>query len=131
MSQTRPARASTRKTTGAIAPTPAVEARASAAPIDIVSAKYVGAGWTVIKPPGGTINDLIAQKGGRVHFVQIMSEKTEGGARFNGLARNSFIQNAFSNGATPVYARLDGDKLTLRDINTDSRVVLGRATNLK
>lgn len=96
-------------------------------------AKYQAAGWIVIVLPGKTINDLICARGAvasagtvapasKLHFVQIVPDITAG--KFTGLQRNTFIQNAFSNGAVPVYAIADGAGVKLVDINEDRGIIL-------
>jgi len=90
--------------------------------------KYVSFGWTVIKIPPGSINDIITQKAARVHFVQIITKDTAENAKFHGLAKNTFIQNAFSNGAVPVYARVvtsSPRKITFENVNEGTRVIVG------
>ena len=92
--------------------------------------KYISFGWTVIKIPPGSINDIIAQKAARVHFVQIITKDTAENAKFHGLAKNTFIQNAFSNGAVPVYSRVvtSGQpprKITFENVNEGTRVIIG------
>lgn len=91
-----------------------------------VIAKYEAAGWKVFAAPRGTINDVIASNGQRMHFIQVIMPGTRESPRYSGLQRNTFIQNAFSNGALPVYATLaDGGKISLEDINLQARVIVG------
>jgi len=104
-------------------------------PTEDVINKYIAYGWTVIRPPSGSMNDLIAQKGKKLHFVQIVVDATS--ARHQGMAKNSFIQNAFSNSAQPVFAhatystKLGEDNrplhanVTFEDVNQNTRVIIG------
>ena len=90
--------------------------------IKIVKDKYLEYGWTVIEVPPGEVNDLIAGKGTKLHFVCVEDKN-----------RNNFIQNAFSNGAVPVYARVDEikQKVSFENINLHERVIIGRAERKK
>lgn len=104
-------------------------------PITDVMNKYKEAGWTVMRAPK-SINDLVAQKDKRFHFIQIITPETIEDARFTGLAKNTFIQNAFSNGATPIFAHVQKvnkrtptgmqvqSKITFEDVNLNSRVII-------
>lgn len=92
--------------------------------------KYREKGWTVIAPSSGP-NDLIASKDKkRFHFVRIPPVRaTETPDEFN-----LFIQNALSNGATPVVAKIatsktrstgeTAHKVTLTDANSRSRIIV-------
>lgn len=73
--------------------------------IDHVINKYTSCGWTVIRSPNETINDLIAQKNNRLHFVQVLNSN-DNDSKYKDSARNNFIQNAFSNGALPIHATI-------------------------
>jgi hypothetical protein len=97
-------------------------------PVDIVITKYETAGWKCFKCPGENINDIIAHHGKRLHHVRVVPEDDRDNLKFVGESKNAFIQNAFSNAATPVYAhfKLDG-KIALEDINTNSRVVVAKS----
>ncbi len=104
-------------------------------PINDVINKYTAYGWTVIRPSGTALNDLIAQKNKRLHFVQVVTDETS--AKHSGIAKNTFIQNAFSNSAQPIHAyvtyssRLDEDGRPVRtdivfeDVNQNTRVIIG------
>lgn len=102
-----------------------------------VIAKYVEFGWQAIRAPGG-INDILAQKNKRFHFVQVVTKETIDDPKFHGLPKNDFVQNAFSNGATPIFAHViskpckgpDGtrvfkSKITFEDVNANGRVIIG------
>jgi hypothetical protein len=93
-------------------------------PIDATIAKYNEYGWTVIRAPVGGINDIIAAKGPRLHFIQVTTKESEEEARYHGQAKNDFIQNAFSNQALPIRARV-GRCVTFEDVNLGSRVIIG------
>ena len=99
-------------------------------PIELVLAKYNEAGWQTIKSPKNNMNDLIAQKSHRLHFVQVVPKKFIDDPRYHGMAKSSFIQNAFSNGATPVFAHVDSaKKIVFEDVNLCGRVIVnGKAT---
>jgi hypothetical protein len=89
---------------------------------DLVIAKYASAGWTAVLAPKGSLNDVIAHNGAKLHFVYIDVGKVDS----DGLVKNTFIQNAFSNGAVPVYAHIADKKVTLCDINLNSRIIVGK-----
>lgn len=91
-------------------------------PVDAVIMKYQLAGWDVIKAPRGSINNIIAHNANKLHFIQI----NNGGVDQTGLAKNTFIQNAFSNGAIPVFATVTPNNISLQDINLNTRVVIGK-----
>lgn len=99
-------------------------------PVDVVISKYAKYGWTTLRPPPGT-NDLIAQKGNKLHFVRVVTEETADDVRFHGLPKNEFVQNAMSNSAQPIFARVSGKpgafKVTFEDVNTARRVIIGAA----
>lgn len=82
-------------------------------------ARYAEAGWIVHRQK--CINDMLAHKGARLHFVQFVTDPTA--ARHTGQARSEFVQNAFSNCAAPVLAELVNGKVVLRDIGTIDAVV--------
>jgi hypothetical protein len=93
----------------------------------LIIAKYVDAGWSAVPAPKGSVNDVIAHIDNKLHFVSIESERTDP----EGLVKNTFIQNAFSNGAVPVYARVVGSKVTLCDINLNTRILIGKKRTMK
>jgi hypothetical protein len=75
-----------------------------AAKIDEVVRRYRAKNWTVFAPKNN-INDVVAhlqttRGDGKYHFVQIAPGRNISG----------FIQNAFSNGATPVLATIKSGK---------------------
>jgi hypothetical protein len=109
-----------------------------------VMKKYKDNGWAVMVPPGKNINDIIAQKGKKMHFVQIIDAKSEQSARYSDVARNTFIQNAFANAAIPVYAHVSFHKskttagrhiinsnVTFEDTNLNSRIVIRKSPEKK
>lgn len=93
-------------------------------PIDIAIAKYQSAGWIVIKSPAGSINDFIAQREKRLQFIQVVTEATIDNAKYHGIAKNDFVQNAFTNHAAPVFAHVVGNEVTFEDVNTGNRVLV-------
>lgn len=98
--------------------------------IEIAMAKYTAAGWTIIKPPRGAVNDFMASRGARFHFVQVVTKSTIDDPKFHGEAKNSFVQNAFSNGAVPIFAHVvegSSPKVTFEDVNTGDRVIVTAA----
>jgi hypothetical protein len=108
------------------------------ADITAVVAKYTEFGWQAIRAPRGGMNDIVASKGTRFHFVQIVTKETLEDPKFHGNPKNNFIQNAFSNGAAPIYAHVvksscknvDGTrgqrvKITFEDVNLGGRVIIG------
>ncbi len=70
--------------------------------VKYVAEYYAQNKWTVITAPKGSLVDLIASKGSRMHFVKVLS--TSGTSYSEGVAKNDYIQNAFSNMAIPVFA---------------------------
>ncbi len=94
--------------------------------IQLVCDSYQSKGWTVIKLPKGGINDIIAANKTKVHFVQVLTKKSVNFQKYNGLAKNTFIQNAFSNNAIPVHAIVypDTSEILFQDVNLGSSVVI-------
>ncbi len=126
---TRSTRSTASKTTNGPAPKVIIN------PTEDVINKYIAYGWTVIKPPSGSMNDLITQKGKKLHFVQVIVDANS--VRHQGMAKNSFIQNAFSNSAQPIYAHAiysnkvgEDNKpihtnVIFEDVNQNTRVIIG------
>ncbi len=107
-----------------------VESNVKAIPVvGAVVAKYTENGWNVYSCIEGNLNDLIAFKDKKLHFVQVVSPDTRGDPRHIDIARNTFIQNAFSNNAVPIFActqkKSNAIAVTFEDINTGSRVIVG------
>lgn len=102
-------------------------------PLDSVIAKYTEFGWTLMRPPRGSINDIVAQKDKKFHFIQIVTPETIDNVKFHGVAKNTFVQNAFSNGAVPVYAHVVTKNqkaglqitVTFEDVNGNKRIIIG------
>lgn len=94
-------------------------------PTKIVIAKYEKHGWTVIVARPGRLADLIAQRGSALHFVQVVVSQED--PRTIGLAANTFIQNAFSNGSRPIRADVVGGAVKFTDTNDRSRVIIRSA----
>lgn len=101
-------------------------------PLAIVAERYCQAGWSVVYPPIGSINDLIAQRGKKLHFIQINTPENVTSCKFQDIPKNTFIQNAFSNGAVPVYAHITvtraKSKLAFEDANQNSRIIISGST---
>ncbi len=101
-------------------------------PIEAVAAKYVENKWQVMIMQG-TINDIVAKRNDRYHFIQVVPSDKVDDMRYHALAKNSFIQNAFSNNAIPVHALvtiINGRsgaraKITLEDVNAQTRIICG------
>jgi hypothetical protein len=77
-----------------------------AAVIEAVCGRYRAKNWTVFAPKNGP-NDIVAHFQGpkgatKYHFVQLAPGRDIGG----------FIQNAFSNGAMPIFAHIKFAKAT-------------------
>lgn len=108
-------------------------------PIDAVLTKYTEMGWNAMRMKN-SINDIVASKpkNTKIHFILVVTPDTLNDPRFNGLPKNTFIQNAFSNGAVPIFAtvttkqvgsgekaRLDV-KITFEDVNSNARVIIAK-----
>jgi len=104
--------------------------------VEFVINKYKENGWEVMIPPQGTIVDIIARSDKKFHHVQVITNPED--PRAVAIAKNTFIQNAFSNGAIPVHALVkmsnkrgpDGARVatasvTFKDVNLSSRVIVG------
>jgi hypothetical protein len=113
-------------------------AKSKLSPADLLSAtleKYHELGWVAFQAPKASLNDIIAQKGKKLHFVQIVTKETIDGPRHQDIAKNTFIQNAFSNSAMPIYAHVvvatkRGEppairSITFENVNDSSRVIIG------
>ena len=87
-------------------------------PKTIVSGKYTSAGWIVYKLPNNCINHIIAHRGNKLHFVRV-NPKTSAG-----VFMSTFIQNALSNSAIPVYAFVEKDTTTFTDVNVNQDIAL-------
>lgn len=97
--------------------------------IGAAMAKYNEAGWTAYRCPTGGMNDFIAHRDKKLHYLQVVPSDNVENMRFHGEAKNTFIQNAFSNSAVPIHAtvtakKVGGAKITLEDVNTNGRVVV-------
>jgi hypothetical protein len=96
-------------------------------PISTVIEKYISSGWSVFRSPKGGINDLIAQKDNKFHFIQVIHT---GDVREQDIPKNTFVQNAFSNQATPVHARIftrgNKTKISLEDVNLNKRIIVAK-----
>jgi hypothetical protein len=95
--------------------------------INEIDSKYKSKSWVTILPKSGP-NDIVAQKvsagklRSKYHFVQLAP----------GRDVNNFIQNAFSNGATPVLASVKISKrdneykytVGFTDANTKNKIII-------
>lgn len=93
-----------------------------------VKKKYENAGWQTIGAPNIVINDIIAKKNDKFHFVKILTDE-QSDKNLAEIQKNDFIQNAFSNGATPVYAHVKSTKtnkikMSFENINTNNRIII-------
>lgn len=95
--------------------------------IAAVLKKYNEGGWVASLAPKGSINDIIAQKPGKYHFIQVIWQDPD--VRTEDATKNTFIQNAFANGAIPVHATMSGAdcKISLYDVNLNTRCIVGAA----
>ncbi len=105
--------------------------------VELVFARYTEKGWrAMIFFPRTAVNDLIAQKSAaaktqKIHFIQVKTDEliAANPKAFEGEQKNAFIQNAFSNNATPVYAVIvpqRGGKINLQfeSANDGSKIIL-------
>ena len=100
---------------------------------DLTVQRYQSKGWQIMNTPRGGINDLVAGKsvGGkyRYHFVQFVESEDDidNAMRYKGEAKGAFIQNAYSNQATPVYviSRKHGAnrKVVLENADTTQKII--------
>jgi hypothetical protein len=100
---------------------------------DLTVQRYQSKGWQIMNTPRGGINDLVAGKtiGGkyRYHFVQFVESEDDidNALRYKGEAKGAFIQNAYSNQATPVYVipRKSGSKrkVVLENADTSQKII--------
>jgi len=100
--------------------------------------RYTEGGWVVFKCQPGSVNDLVAHRDKKLHYIRVVPSNNAEDARFTGEQKNAFIQNAFSNAALPVFARVKpvskkGDVtpsssvITFENINDGARVIVGAA----
>lgn len=100
---------------------------------DLTTQRYQSKGWQIMNTPRGGINDLVAGKsvGGKYkyHFVQFVDSEDDidNAPRYKGEAKGAFIQNAYSNQATPVYVipRRSGAnrKVVLENADTSQKII--------
>jgi len=67
-----------------------------------IISKYEAAGYVVRKCKSGNINDFVAYKGKKTHFVRV--KRGEEDVNCTGIPLNDFIRNAITNDAIPVIA---------------------------
>lgn len=88
---------------------------------------------------GGSVH-LIARRGNRLHFVQVVPVDKVDEPAWTGEARNSFVQNALSNDAEPIHAvvkvhkaRAGGFtyKITMTNVNLSTTVIIARSKAAK
>jgi hypothetical protein len=96
----------------------------------IILEHYSGSGWNILETPKDSTVDFIAAKGDRMHFIKIIEARDS--VYLDGIAKNTYIQNAFSNAATPVYAIESsthaGTTYRFINPNTETRVRIGEAS---
>lgn len=101
----------------------------------LVMDKYIAADWVCWQCPTGNINDFIAHSAKRLHYVRVVPAETAEELKYHGESKNTFIQNAMSNSAIPVYAHVKvvtdknnvvSSTISLEDINTSARVVVAK-----
>ncbi len=85
-----------------------------AAIIEAICSRYAAKKWVVFAPKNGP-NDIVAHFQGpkgstKYHFIQIAPGRDVGG----------FIQNAFSNGAMPIFAHIKAVKCAQGATNIES-----------
>ncbi|QJX70883.1 hypothetical protein F-liban_114 [Faustovirus] len=100
---------------------------------DLTVQRYQSKGWQIMNTPRGGINDLVAGKSVsgkyRYHFVQFVESEDDidNALRYKGEAKGAFIQNAYSNQATPVYviSRKQGAnrKVVLENADTTQKII--------
>ena len=64
--------------------------------IDTVINKYKEYEWETLKIDSNTMNDIIAKKGDKMHFIIVQENSTYDDPKFHGLQKNNFVQNAMS-----------------------------------
>lgn len=87
-------------------------------PVDLVASLYKENQWIVMIVGG--MNNIIAQKNNKLHFVQVVTCLKS--TKYNGIARNEFIQNAFTNDATPIHAIVTDQKVEFINVNINEIV---------
>lgn len=90
----------------------------SLTPVSLVASVYKENQWNVMIVGG--ICNIIAQKNNKLHFVQVVTCLKS--AKYNGIARNEFIQNAFTNDATPIHAIVTDQKVEFINVNINEIV---------
>lgn len=100
-----------------------------------IAKKYETMGWTVItvgNASGTSTVDLMVQRARTLHFIKCV-ESLETTAELSDLPRNSYIQNAFSNNAVPVYATVNSatGAVALANVNTNETIMLKPARSAK
>lgn len=56
-------------------------------PVCAVVTKYTDNGWRVLRAPKGGVNDIVAQKDRRFHFVQVVTPETIDDPKYHGLSK--------------------------------------------
>ena len=97
--------------------------------VNAVLDKYTHAGWSAHQPSGG-VNHIIAYRGKRLHFIQVVTPETASSPEYQGggIPCNTFVQNAVSNSAEPIHALVSvkhgRESVSLTNVNDNSRVVI-------
>ena len=129
MSEEKPSKKRTRAAAGLTAqPKSKAETTPAPKPRDLVVARYTAYKWTITPAPRNTVNDLIAHKNNVFHFIKIAGRvDTPIDGSPASLSKNTFIQNAFANGARAVFAEIAADtsaRVILIDANTGVKIKL-------
>jgi hypothetical protein len=99
------------------------------AAVNAVLDKYTTTGWSAHQPSGG-VNHIIAYRGKRLHFIQVVTPETVDSPEYQGggIPCNTFVQNALSNSAEPIHALVSTKHghttVSLTNVNDNSRVVI-------
>lgn len=99
--------------------------------------KYAEGGWNVYRCTNGNINDFIAHREKKIHYVRVVPSNAAEDLRYHGESKNSFIQNSMSNAAIPVFASVkpvvkkgeevpSGAAISLENVNDKTRVLIGK-----
>lgn len=87
-------------------------------PSIIVQDQYTREGWSIYKT-NNCINNFIAFRNRTLHFIQVITPKTN----IDNFVQSTFVQNAMSNAAIPIYALVDENSNTIfTNVNTNTPV---------
>ncbi len=91
-----------------------------------ITTKYAKNDWAIFKTPTNCINDYVAFRNRTLHFIQVVDNINA--PRYTNEAKSTFVQNALSNSAVPIYAINNGGKMQYINVNTNSQVTIAKAT---